>query len=127
LRQDFADDLLADADSIRAAVRGATNAEIDDELPGNLRPLTDKTVVSKVDALNFGCARTSWTGVDPALPRTFVQPLGDRIYLPDAQERLAAAMGADEVIEIATGHSVARSAPVLLATILDDIALRHAG
>jgi hypothetical protein len=65
--------------------------------------------------------------VDPALPRTFVQPLGDRIYLPDAEERLAAAMGADEVIEIATGHSVARSAPVLLATILDDIALRHAG
>ncbi len=123
--EEFADGLLLDADSLRAEVRGASFAEDDDLLPGNLRALTDPTVLAKVDALNLGCVRTSWSGVDPGLPRTFVQPLRDRLYPPPAQKRLAAAMGADEVVAIECGHNVARSAPVQLAAILDAIALRY--
>jgi pimeloyl-ACP methyl ester carboxylesterase len=121
----FADGLLSEADSLRAEVRNASYAEDGDVLPGDLRPLTDPTVLARVDALNLGCVATSWSGVDPDLPRTFVQPLRDRLYPPPAQERLAAAMGADEVVAIECGHNVARSAPVQLAAILDAIALRY--
>ena len=123
--EDFADNLLSEADSLRAEVRGASYTEDDDVLPGDLRPLTDPMVLAKVDALNLGCVRTSWSGVDPNLPRTFVRPLHDRLYPPPAQERLAAAMGADEVVAIECGHNVARSVPVQLAAVLHDIALRY--
>ncbi len=123
--QGFVDRLLSDAEAIRAAVRGATYVEVAGELPGRLRPLTDQMAVSRVDSLNLGCVPTSWIGVDHGLPRTFVRPLRDRLYPPEAQERLAAAMGADEVMEIDSGHNVARSAPVQLAAILGDIAMRY--
>jgi pimeloyl-ACP methyl ester carboxylesterase len=57
--------------------------------------------------------------------RTFVQPLRDRLYPPDAQERLAAAMCADEVTTLDTGHNVARSSPAPLAALLVEIAARY--
>ncbi len=75
--------------------------------------------------MNLGCAPTSWAGVTPAIRRTYIRPLRDRLYPPDAQERLAAALHADEVISLDVGHNVARSAPAQLATLLGEIAARY--
>jgi pimeloyl-ACP methyl ester carboxylesterase len=122
---EFLDNILADAASLREAMRGATLADVAGPLPSGLRATDDRGALARIDSLNFGCTPSSWAGVPPAIPRTYIRPLRDRLYLPDAQERLAAALHADEVIELDTGHNVARSAPTRLAGALGEIAARY--
>ena len=94
-------------------------------MPAGLRATDDRGALARIDSLNLGCSPTSWAGVPPAIPRTYIRPLRDRLYPPDAQERLAAALHADEVIPLDTGHNVARSAPAGLAAVLGEIAARY--
>jgi pimeloyl-ACP methyl ester carboxylesterase len=122
---EFLDHILADADTLRMALRGATLADGAEPLPAGLRATGDRRALARIDSLNFGCTPTSWVGVPPAIPRTYIRPLQDRLYPPDAQARLAAALHADEVIPLDTGHNVARSSPARLAGALGEIAARH--
>ena len=66
-------------------------------------------------------------GVPDDMPRTFVRPLRDEHHSREVQRRLIAASGASEVIDIESGHTPARVAPVEFARILDDIAARYPG
>ncbi|MBL7489679.1 alpha/beta fold hydrolase [Frankia sp. AgB1.9] len=120
--REFADNLLAAANSLRAQLRATSYADPDDHLPDGLRPLTDPLALTRVDSLNLGCVPTSWAGVAPDLPRTFIQPLHDRLYPAPAQRRLAAAIHAHRIRPLEAGHNAARSAPEHLAHLLDDIA-----
>ena len=123
---EFANRMLEQADVIEAAVRGGTYvAGPGDEFPDGLRPITDQMAVTRVDSLHLGCAPTTWVGVDPGLPRTFVRPMRDRLYPPTSQMRLAAAMGADEIIEVDAGHNAMRTASERIAAIINDVALRY--
>jgi len=124
--QDFADLMLTGADALRNEMRGATFAEDDMEVPLGLRRTADRLALTRIDSVNLGCVPTSWVGVDPDLPRTFVQTVRDRLYPLDAQARLAAVMGADEIIPLESGHNPARSAASELAAIIDGIAGRYA-
>ena len=121
----FVDHILAGAERLRAELYGASFADVATPLPTGLRATDDRGALARIDSLNLGCAPTSWVTVAPDIPRTYVQPLRDRIYPPDAQERLAAAMHASEVISLDVGHNVARSAPLELAAILAEIATRY--
>jgi len=121
----FADHLLADADDLRRSLDGATFADGKAAVPPGLRSTNDRAALARIDSLNLGCVPTSWTGVAPGLRRTFIQPLRDRLYPPDAQERLAAAMCADEVTTLDAGHNVARSSPARLAVLLGHIAAHY--
>jgi pimeloyl-ACP methyl ester carboxylesterase len=122
---EFVGHILAEADALRKQLRGTTLADVGAMLPAGLRPTEDRGALARVDALNLGCSPTSWAGVPPAIPRTYIRPLRDRLYPPDAQDRLAVAMRADEVISLDGGHNVARSSPVQLAGVLGEIATRH--
>ncbi len=119
---EFVTHLLADADTLRQALHGATLADDVAALPSGLRATDDRGALARIDSLNLGCAPTTWVDVNPAIPRTYIRPLRDRLYPPDAQERLAAAIAADEVISLDVGHNVARSSPARLATVLGGIA-----
>ena len=119
---EFVTHLLADADALREGLHGATSAHDGEALPPGLRATDDRGALARIDALNLGCAPTSWADVNPGIPRSYIRPLRDRLYPPDAQERLAAAIDADEVIPLDVGHNVARSSPAQLATTLEGIA-----
>jgi pimeloyl-ACP methyl ester carboxylesterase len=123
--QEFVDALLADADAQRSALSGASFVDGATALPAGLRPTEDHLAVMRIDSLNFGCSPTSWAGVDPNVPRTFIHPLRDRYYAAGAQMRMAAAMQADEVIPLDVGHNVARSSPRALGAVLGEIADRY--
>jgi pimeloyl-ACP methyl ester carboxylesterase len=123
--QEFVDALLADAAALRSRLNGASFTDGATALPAGLRPTEDHPAVMRIDSLNFGCSPTSWAGVDPHVPRTFVHPLRDRYYPASAQERMAAAMRSDEVIPLDVGHNVARSSPRVLGAVLGEIAARY--
>ncbi len=122
---EFVDHLLAEADALRKELRGTTWADDASALPAGLRATGDRGALARIDSLNLGCTPTSWEGVAPELPCTYIQPLRGRLYLPDAQQRLAAAMHAHEIVPLDVGHNVARSAPQQLAAILREIATRY--
>lgn len=124
--EEFARGLLTDADRVRGTLRGATYAEPGATLPPGLRPTHDQLGVTRLDSLNFGCVPTSWAGVSAQLRRTFVPPLRDRLYPPDAQECLAATLCADDIVTVYRGHNVARSAPARLAVVFHGIAMMNA-
>lgn len=79
---------------------------------------------SAIDSLNFSSQPMQWAGIPAELPRTFVRCLRDPIQPRDLQQRFIAASGADEVIDIDSGHTPAIDTPKQLAAILDDIATR---
>jgi pimeloyl-ACP methyl ester carboxylesterase len=122
--QEFAQVVTAAEVDLRTELCRATYADPGSPIPAGLRGTTDHLAVARIDALNLGCVPTSWAGVDPLLPRTFIRPLGDRIYAPDAQERLARAMRANDVITLDTGHNAARSAPEQLAGVVNQLVSR---
>jgi len=62
-----------------------------------------------------------WAGLPASLPRTFVRCLRDPIQPRALQDRLIANCGADDVLDIDTGHTPAIDDPVALATLLDRI------
>jgi len=79
---------------------------------------------SAIDSLNFSSQPMRWAGIPTELPRTFVRCLRDPIQPRDLQQRFIDASGADEVIDIDSGHTPAIDAPEQLAAILDDIVTR---
>jgi pimeloyl-ACP methyl ester carboxylesterase len=95
-------------------------------LPSHLEVLSDPEIVRAVESLNFMFQPISWAGVPADLPRTFIRPLSDPLQSRETQARLAAAAGADEIIDIDADHTPARSAPLELARVLDELAMRHA-
>lgn len=68
----------------------------------------------------------TWLGV-PAVPRTYVRAMRDRIIPPDHALRMAANAGATTIIDIDADHDVAGSAPHELARILDELTTDPAG
>ncbi len=107
------------------AVASMEFADLATTFPTGLRAMDDRGALARIDSLNLGCTPTSWAAEAPTIPRTYIQPLRDRIYPPDAQKRLAAALHADEVVPLDVGHNVARSSPRELAGILSGVATRH--
>jgi pimeloyl-ACP methyl ester carboxylesterase len=90
-----------------------------------LRVLEDGRTVGAIESLNLMFQTVRWDGVGPALPRTFVRCLRDPIQPRALQAQLITASGADEVIDLDTGHTPALSAPVELAAVLDAVAARY--
>jgi pimeloyl-ACP methyl ester carboxylesterase len=84
--------------------------------------LTEPMVARNIDSLNLMLQPVSWRGVPPETPRTWIRPLHDAIQSAEMQQRLIAACGATEVIDIDSDHSPARSRPHELAEVLDGIA-----
>ena len=90
-----------------------------------LEPLRDAVLVQSVESMNMLFHPVSWAGVAPDMPRTFVRPLRDKHHPRDVQQRLIEACAASEVIDIDSGHTPARDAPLEMARILDEIADRY--
>jgi pimeloyl-ACP methyl ester carboxylesterase len=90
-----------------------------------LVPLRDAVQAQAVEAMNLLFHPVSWAGVPAAMPRTFVRPLRDQHQPRHVQQRLIEACRATEVIDIESGHTPARHAPIEFARILDDIAARY--
>ena len=90
-----------------------------------LVPLRDAVRAQAVESMNMLFHPVSWAGVPAQMPRTFVRPSRDKHQPRDVQQRLIEACGASEVIDIVSGHTPARNAPVEFARILDEIAARY--
>lgn len=76
---------------------------------------------SGIDSLNFSTQPMRWAGVPATLPRTFVRCLRDPIQSRTLQDQLIANCGADQVVDIDTGHTPAIDDPAALAALLDRI------
>lgn len=68
----------------------------------------------------------SWAGFPSQLPRLFVRCSADRVITPEMVETMVANMGGAEIVDVEAGHSVARTAPAELASVLDRFARRLA-
>jgi hypothetical protein len=86
--------------------------------------LRDPGAAQGLESLNLMFQRISWDGVPADLPRTFVRCLRDRIQPRALQAALAAAAGAQEVVDLDCGHTPARGCPVELAVLLGRLADR---
>lgn len=80
-----------------------------------------------LESLTFSCEPMRWAGVPDALPRTFVRCLRDRIQSREVQFRLIRSCGAQNVIDIESGHTPAVDAPRALAHLLAEIVDREYG
>jgi pimeloyl-ACP methyl ester carboxylesterase len=108
--------------AIRREHRGAMLAP---EPPGSA-PTVTVAEAGSIESYNFMTQTMSWKGVPPAAGRTWVRCLRDKIQPRDLQAKLAANCGASEVVDIESGHTPQRAAPVELAAVLDRIATRVA-
>ncbi len=104
--------------------RGSTFVEAGVDPPPGLAPITDPAVVQGIDSLNLMFQTVTWSGVPDHIGRTYIRCRQDEIQCPAMQDRLIAASGATEVIEIDTGHTPAREDPERLAAIVDTLAAR---
>lgn len=77
-----------------------------------------------IDSLNYATQKMSWVGVPEAVGRTFVRCLADPIQPRALQDRFIENCGADEVLDISSGHTPALDVPGDLALLLDGIAER---
>ena len=116
----FAENLIRNAHEIRSQVSGKTYVADGDPTPEGLAPTSDRLALTRLDSLTLGCVPTKGLTTG-AYRRTFIRPTRDRLYPPDAQDRLAAAMNADQTIGIEAGHNTALNAGALLAASLNDI------
>jgi pimeloyl-ACP methyl ester carboxylesterase len=87
-------------------------------LPEGLEPLRDARVVQSLDSLRLLFERVSWAGVPPETRRTWIRPLRDSLQPREVQDRLIAASGATQVLDIDTDHTPAREDPDGLAALL---------
>jgi pimeloyl-ACP methyl ester carboxylesterase len=81
----------------------------------------DEATALGIDSLNYMDQPVSWEGV-PAVPRTFVRCLRDRIQPRPLQEQLISNCGASRVVDLDSGHTPALSAPKDLARALNSLA-----
>jgi pimeloyl-ACP methyl ester carboxylesterase len=107
---------------IRREHRGAMMAP---DLPGSA-PTVTVAEAGSIESYNFMTQTMSWRGVPATVGRTWVRCLRDKIQPRELQAKLAANCDASEVVDIESGHTPQRSAPVELAAILDRIATRVA-
>jgi pimeloyl-ACP methyl ester carboxylesterase len=80
-----------------------------------------------LESLAFSCEPMRWAGVQTALPRTFVRCLRDPIQPREVQRRLIESCGAQNVIDIESGHTPAVDAPRVLAHLLSEIVHHECG
>jgi pimeloyl-ACP methyl ester carboxylesterase len=85
----------------------------------------DVAAAQGLESLNLMFQPISWAGVPDDLPRTFVRCLRDGIQPRELQARLAAACGADEVVDLDSGHTPARGRPRELAAVLAEVVARR--
>jgi pimeloyl-ACP methyl ester carboxylesterase len=90
-------------------------------LPEGLVAVRDARVVQAIDSLRLLFEVVSWQGVPAEMPRTWVRPRRDSLQTPEVQERLVAASGATQVLDIDTDHTPARDDPEGLAALLSAI------
>jgi pimeloyl-ACP methyl ester carboxylesterase len=107
---------------IRRERRGAMLAP---EPPGSA-PTVTVAEAGSIESFNFMTQTMSWLGVPATAGRTWVRCLRDKIQPRELQAQLAANCDAAEVVDVDSGHTPQRSAPVELAAILDRIATRVA-
>jgi pimeloyl-ACP methyl ester carboxylesterase len=87
-----------------------------------LPAIDDVQLAMGIESLNFMGQTMSWDGVAPAVRRTFVRPLRDRIQPRELQARLIENCGASAVVDLEAGHTPAIDAPEALAAVLDELA-----
>ena len=61
----------------------------------------------------------SWTGFPTEVPRVYVRALRDRVIPPELADRMIAAMGGAEVIDLHAGHRSYDTNPAELAAVID--------
>jgi pimeloyl-ACP methyl ester carboxylesterase len=81
----------------------------------------DSRTGQAIDSLNFSSQHMSWMGIPPQVGRTFVRCLRDPIQPRSLQDKFILYCGAQEVIDIESGHSPAIDAPQELAGLLDGV------
>lgn len=81
----------------------------------------DSRTGQAIDSLNFSSQRMSWRGVAPSLGRTFVRCLADPIQPRELQAQFILSCGADQVLDISSGHTPALDAPQEFARLLDGV------
>lgn len=101
-------------------------AELRVEYAGcTLEDLPDSRVAQSIDSLNLMLQPISWDGVAADLPRTWVRCLRDPIQPRALQEELATNAGAQQRLDIDSGHTPALDCPAdlagLLAVLLEDL------
>lgn len=80
----------------------------------------------QLDSLNLSCEPMRWADLPTSFPRTFVRSLRDEIQPRHVQRALIEACGAQQVIDIDSGHTAAQDAPEVLAGIISDIVAKTA-
>jgi pimeloyl-ACP methyl ester carboxylesterase len=96
-------------------------AELRAEHGGRSLEALDVKTASSIDSLNLCSQPMRWAGIPDSLPRTFVRCLRDPIQSRDLQDRFIASCGADDVVDIDTGHTPAVEDPSALASVLEAI------
>jgi pimeloyl-ACP methyl ester carboxylesterase len=95
--------------------------ELRERYRGQVLESIDIKDASAIDSLNFSTQPMRWAGVPASLSRTFVRCLRDPIQPRALQDQLIANCGADQVVDIDTGHTPAIDDPAALAAVLDRI------
>ncbi len=62
----------------------------------------------------------SWSGFPAEVPRAYVRALRDKVIPPELADRMIAAMGGAEVIDLDAGHRSYDTHPAELAAVIDD-------
>jgi pimeloyl-ACP methyl ester carboxylesterase len=62
----------------------------------------------------------SWTGFPSEVPRVYVRALRDKVIPPELADRMIAAMGGAEVIDLEAGHRSYDTHPAELAALIDE-------
>jgi pimeloyl-ACP methyl ester carboxylesterase len=96
---------------------------------GGLRPgeppiETDLEIVENGPRMGLEAPRVlfepvSWTGFPPEVPRVYVRGLRDKVIPPELADRMIAAMGGAEVIDLDAGHRSYDTHPGELAAVID--------
>jgi pimeloyl-ACP methyl ester carboxylesterase len=64
--------------------------------------------------------RVSWAGFPVEVPRTYVRALRDKVIPPELADRMVAAMGGANVVDIDAGHRSYDTHPAELAALIDE-------
>ena len=96
---------------------------------GGLRPgeppiETDLEIVENGPRMGLEAPRVlfepvSWAGFPTEVPRVYVRALRDRVIPPELADRMVAAMGGAEIVDLDAGHRSYDTNPVELAAVID--------
>jgi pimeloyl-ACP methyl ester carboxylesterase len=105
----------------QAARVGARLADLRREHHGQTLEDLDSRTGRDIDSLNLSSQEMSWAGVPQSVGRTFVRCLADPIQPRAMQDILVRNCGADEVLDLDSGHTPAVDCPEDLAVLVDGI------